>query len=201
MITRLWKNTNCGTNIQYNTYKNTKHVLKTVHTDHTKKLQSKLPSKGFITSFLLEKSLKRLNSLWSKAQSSLPTNIFNFTIRYLNNTLANKKNLYMWKLATTPNCSFCLQPESLLHIVAGCKLYLEQSRYTWRHNTVLKFLAQTLPSLQLSNFYIDLPGYLSPSILTGESVRPDMFLSIENECLYIIELTVGFETNLKHNAE
>ena len=70
-ITKLWKSTNCGTNIQYDTYKNTKHVLKTVRADHAEKLQSKLPSQGFIISFLLEKSLKRFNSSWSKAQSSL----------------------------------------------------------------------------------------------------------------------------------
>ena len=200
-IKNLWKSTNCGTNIQYDTYKNTKHVLKIVRADHAEKLQSKLPSQGFIISFLLEKSLKRLNSLWSRVQSSLPTNIFNFTIRYLNNTLANKKNLYLWKLATTPDCSFCLQSESLLHVVAGCKSYLEQGRYTWRHNTVLKFLPQTLPSLQSSKLYVDLPGYLSPSILTGESLRPDMLLSIEDKCLYIIELTVGFETNLERNSQ
>ena len=73
----------CGTNIQYDTYKNTKHVLKIVRADHAEKLQSKLPYQSFIKLFLLEESLKRLNSLWSRAQSSLPTNIFNFTIRYL----------------------------------------------------------------------------------------------------------------------
>ena len=66
---------------------------------------------------------------------------------------------------------------------------------------MLKFLAQTLPSLKPSKLYVDLPGYLSPSILTGESLRPDMLLSIEDKCLYIIELTVGFETNLERNAE
>ena len=37
-------------------------------------------------------------------------------------------------------------------------------------------------------------------IITGESLRPDMLLSIEDKCLYIIELTVGFETNLERNA-
>ena len=191
----------CGTNIQYDTYKNTKHVLKIVRADHAEKLQSKLPYQSFIILFLLEQSLKRLNSLWSRAQSSLPTNIFNFTIRYLNNTLANKKSLYLWKLDTTPDCSFCFQSESLLHVVAGCKSYLEQGRYTCRHNTVLKFLAQTLPSLQSSKLYVDPPGYLSPSILTGESLRSDMHLSIEDKCLYIIELTVVFETNLERNSQ
>ena len=194
-VKKLWKSTNCGTNIQYDTYNNTKHVLKIVRADRAEKLQSKLPSQGFIISFLLEKSLKRLNYLLPKPPSSLPIIIINFTIRYLNNTLANKQNLYMWKLATTPNCSFCLQSESFLHVVAGCKSYLEQGRYTWRHS-----LAQTLPSLQPSKLYVDLPGYLSPTILTGESLF-DMLLSIEGKCLYIVELTVGFETNLERNSQ
>ena len=66
---------------------------------------------------------------------------------------------------------------------------------------MLKFLSQTLPSLQPSKLYVDLPGYLSPSILTGESLLPDMLLSIEDKCLYIIDLTVGFETNLKRNSQ
>ena len=65
---------------------------------------------------------------------------------------------------------------------------------------MLKFLAQTLPLLQPSKIYVDLPSYLSLSILTGESLRPDMLLSIEDKCLYIIELTVGFETNLERNS-
>ena len=66
---------------------------------------------------------------------------------------------------------------------------------------MLKFLAQTLPSLQPSKLYVDQLGDLSPSILTCESLRPDMLLSIEDKCLYIIELTVGFETNFERNAE
>ena len=66
---------------------------------------------------------------------------------------------------------------------------------------MLKVLAQALPSLQPSKLYVDLPGYLSPSILSGESLRPDMFLRIEDKYLYIIELTIGFETNLERNAE
>ena len=131
------ESTNCATNIQYDTSKNTKQVKKIVRVDHTEELQSKLPSQDFNISFLLENSLKRLNFLWSKAQSSLPTSIFNFTIRYLNNTLATKKNLYMWKLATIPDCSFCLQSESLLYVAAGRKSYLEQGCSTWRRNTVL----------------------------------------------------------------
>ena len=87
-VIKLWKSTNLEvvsstTLLKYKTCKKS--------SEHAGKLQSKLPSQGFIISFLLEKSLKRLNSLWSKAQSGLPTNIFNLSIRYLNNTLATKK--------------------------------------------------------------------------------------------------------------
>ena len=91
-------------------------------------------SKGFVQVaftrlpplFLLDHSLKKLNSLWSKTQSKLPTNIFNFTIKYLNNTLATRKNLYLWNLFATSDCSSCSQPEPLLHVVAGSETCLDQ---------------------------------------------------------------------------
>ena len=86
-IVKLWKNTNCGTNILYDVYKNIKQILKSIRTEHMERLQTELPSQGFIISFLLVHSLKYLNSLWSRAQIKLPANIFNFTIKYLNNRL------------------------------------------------------------------------------------------------------------------
>ena len=196
-ITKLWKNTSFGTN---DVYKNTKQVLKSIRNEHTNRLQSHLPSQGFIITFLLDHSLHKLNSLWSKAQSKLPANIFNFSIKYLNNTLATRKNLHLWNLSTTSDCSFCLQPESLLHIVAGCKKYLNEGRYTWRHDSALSFIAQTLQSIKPAKLYADLPGYLSPCTITGDSLRPDILLSTADNTLYIIELTVGFETNLDNNA-
>ena len=128
-------------------------------------------------------------------------NIFNFTVRYLNNTLANRTNLHKWKLPLSPDCSFCLHPESLLHIVAGCKSYLEDGRYTWRHNSALHFIASSLQCIKHSTLYTDLPGFASPCIVTGDNLCPDMLLSIGTDTLYIIELTVGFETNIDLNAE
>ena len=46
---------------------------------------------------------------------------------------------------------------------------------------------------------MDLPGYLSPCIITGDSLWHDMILSTADK-LYIIELTVGLDTNLAGNA-
>ena len=45
----------------------------------------------------------------------------------------------------------------------------------------------------------DLPGFLCPSVITGDNLRPDLLLPFQNKCLYIFELTVGFETNLQTN--
>jgi len=50
-----------------------------------------------------------------------------------------------------------------------------------------------------SKLHVDLHGYLSPCTITGDSLRPDMLLSTADK-LYVIELTVGFETNLAKNA-
>ena len=47
---------------------------------------------------------------------------------------------------------------------------------------------------------MDLPDYLSPCIITGDSHRSDILLSTTNNGLYIFELTVGIETNLANNA-
>ena len=100
----------------------------------------------------------------------------------------------------TSDCSFCLQPESFLHIVAGCKTRLDQGRHTWRHNSALSFIAQTLQSINSAKLYVDLPGYLSPCTTTGDSLHPDIILSTADNVLHIIDLAVGFETNLNKNA-
>ena len=137
-------------NIQYDTYRNTKQVLKAVRQSHTDKLRSNLTSQGFLVTFLLKHSLKTVNSLWSSAQSKLPKKIFNFNVRYLNNTLATRENLTLWNLSKTSDCSFCFQPEFLLHVVAGCRSYLSEGRFTWRHDSALNFLASTFQ--YLNNF-------------------------------------------------
>ena len=171
-----------------------------VKKEHTYKLSNQLISQGCIISFLLNYSLKALNSLWSSKQSELPKNIFNFTIRYLNNTLATRNNLQKWNLSQSSDCSFCLKSETLLHVVAGCETYLEEGHYTWRHNSALPFIASTLKDIKDTSLFVSLPGFLSPCIITGEQLRPDMLLSTANSILYIIELIVGFEANIDNNA-
>ena len=41
---------------------------------------------------------------------------------------------------------------------------------------------------------------LSPSVITGGSLRPDLVLISNNSTLYILELTLGFESNIQINS-
>ena len=51
-----------------------------------------------------------------------------------------------------------------------------------------------------SSHYADVNGFLNPSVITGENYRPDLLFLIQSKCLYVLELTVVFESNLNHNA-
>jgi len=152
-------------------------------------------------SSILKLSNSKNRSLWSTVQQDMPKNIFNFIIKYLNNTLPTRKNLYKWSLSYSPSCSFCLHPETLQHFVSSCKSYLEDGRYTWRHNSVLLSIAHSFSSLQRCRLYVDLPSFPSPSLITGDSLRPDLTLISPDNTLDILELTVGFETNIELNSK
>jgi hypothetical protein len=110
-ITHLWKSTHNHTNMQYDQYNSTKEVLKSFRQDLENKLNSKLLHQGSFFSSISKFSLSKLNTIWSTCQPKLPKNIFNFTIRYINNSLATHKNLTTWggysiiRMFVLPSCS------------------------------------------------------------------------------------------------
>ena len=91
-----------------------------------------------------------------------------------------------------------LGPRVGLHVVAGCQHYL--NRFTWRHDSILKVLAKTFQAVRNCTLLVDLPGFESPSTVTGDEYRPDLLLTTSDKRLYIIELTVGHESNLAKNV-
>ena len=50
-----------------------------------------------------------------------------------------------------------------------------------------------------SSLYTNVNGFLNRSIITAEN-RPDLLSLIQSKCLYVPELTAGFESNLNNNA-
>ena len=199
-IKSLWVDTSYGTNLQYDQFQNTKQVLKAVQHEHEDRIKNTLLSQGLVISSILKFSCQTTSRFWSTVQQNMPRNIFNFSIKYLNNTLPTRKNLCKWSISQSSACSFCLQSETLQHVISSCKCYLEEGRYTWRHNSVLLYLANTFSSLSPCKIYADLPSFTSPCLITGDSLRPDLLLVTGNNVLYILELTLGFETNMQVNS-
>ena len=164
------------------------------------KLQNDLISQGWFCSIISQQSILKLTSAWSSVQRKLPMNIFNFRVKCINNTLPTRSNLHKWALSPTSYCSFCSPSESLLHVIAGYQTYLRHGRFTWRHDSILQFIAKTFQSIPNSTLYADIPGFATPSVFTGGFLRPDIFLHLQSKCLYIVEVTVGFEPNLAKNT-
>ena len=48
--------------------------------------------------------------------------------------------------------------------------------------------------------YSDLPEYLNPSIVTGDKFRPDLLFILPSNHLYILALTIDYESNLSSNS-
>ena len=91
---------------------------------------------------------------------------------------------------TYVNNSACLHTIHATHVIAGCKEYLEQGRYTWRHNSVISFIAGTLSSLKDVSLYVDLDGWESPCFITGMELTPAL-LVVKGATLYIMDWIRG----------
>ncbi|CAB3983193.1 partial [Paramuricea clavata] len=88
---------------------------------------------------------------------------------------------------------------SLPQVVASFSSYLD--RFTWRHDSILNFITNNLPSEHFQTIYADLPSFPNPSVITSDDFRPDLLILTKDDCLFVLELTVGYETNLRNNIQ
>lgn len=67
-----------------------------------------------------------------------------FLLRSVYDLLPTPTNLERWKLSEDPSCPLCKQRGTLQHVLTACPTALSQGRYRWRHDQVLRVLADTL---------------------------------------------------------
>ena len=105
-----------------------------------------------------------------------------------------------WDLVKIVNlgCVRSYRP-NYIHVFSNCKVALEQGRYTWRHDSILitiihHFKAIVNEDLRL---FADCPnsGTVCTSTLFQTS-RPNLVV-VFKDAIYVIELTVPYETNCK----
>ncbi|XP_052271754.1 uncharacterized protein LOC127872461 [Dreissena polymorpha] len=69
---------------------------------------------------------------------------FSFLLRSLYDLLPSPANLCRWGLTAEPKCSLCDRVGTLEHVLSSCSTALTQGRYRWRHDLVLRELADWL---------------------------------------------------------
>ena len=93
----IHKDTSNHLNIQYDRFRSTREVLKKVKDDESNRITNELMPSGLVLRSMWNFSLSTTRKYWHTAFENMPKNIFNFTMRYMNNTLPTTKNIKMWK--------------------------------------------------------------------------------------------------------
>ena len=103
--------------------------------------------------------LESYDITWKSIIYSLPRGILSFAAQASIDFLPTRCNLKKWGKSTTDNCKLCNCKDTLLHVVNACKVALDQGRYTWRHDSILKCIVKIIKDLRKSvKVYADLPG-------------------------------------------
>ena len=76
---------------------------------------------------------------WKAFLYGLSPSLLKFHINTVGNSLPSPDNLHRWNLRSTRVCAlYGAKSATLLHILNNCEVALNQGRYNWRHDHVLK---------------------------------------------------------------
>ena len=83
---------------------------------------------------------------------ALPSNLVSFCLGSTYNTLPSPSNLKRWCVQDSKLCTLCSKIGTVSHILSGCKYSLAGGRFTYRHDTVLILIYNSikdfLPKIQ-----------------------------------------------------
>ena len=144
---------------------------------------------------------------WKSFIWSVPRGVAKFAVNAGLNTLPSADNLVRWGKRTSDLCNVCNSnnKQTLHHILSNCNSALEQGRYTWRHDSVLRTIFDFIGPKVREGFemFADLSGHgagnggtIPPDVLVTNQ-RPDIFL-INRVLIKVIlfELTVPWDMNI-----
>ena len=181
--------------------RNINQVLYDDSTDFWKRKIEPLLIQGKFAELLL---LQNENLTWKSIIYNLPRKVLSFAINASIDSLPSYSNLHRWGKRLSDKCKFCPNTTGTLHhILAFCPLFLE--RYTWRHNSILKFIYDTIleHGEGFTNMFCDLEGYtigggtIPPHILVSNK-RPDLVVVWNDPPkILLFELSVPFESNIQ----
>ena len=163
-------------------------------------LESLMVQQKFIDLIPLESE----SPVWSRIITSLPADQLSFLLRAGIDCLPTPVTLSRWRYQCDSSCKLCHYSSCTVHhILNCCPASLNQGRYTWRHDSVLRCLYNTLQShfLPDTEIYADLPGLTAsdsppatlPLRILVTSARPDIVI-IDGDVITLLELTIPINT-------
>ena len=152
--------------------------------------------------FLELTHLERNDATWKGFIYNLPKGTMKFVLNSSIDTLPTRVNLKQWGKVSNDKC-FCGKRQTLNHILNGCRRSLNQGRFTYRHDGVLKYISSCLDK-QKYKCFVDLEGEqtsaggtLPPSIVVS-NLKPDIVIVKKSEkTVSIFELTVPGEQRIE----
>ncbi|XP_075893028.1 uncharacterized protein LOC142895694, partial [Nelusetta ayraudi] len=94
-----------------------------------------------------------------------------FLVQVVYDALPSPANPHVWGKSETPSCLFCSGRGSLEHLLSSCPKALADGRYRWRHDQVLKAVAETIASAISSCKQHCAPKKAIPFIKAGDRPR------------------------------
>ena len=167
-------------------------VLKRIPSSDVSCIMENLTTQSLVVKSMWEFVDGRFINQWSSVINHLPRNILSFTIRLINNTLANGTNVVKWDRTNSSTCTFCDQQQTLRHVIGGCETAFLESRYNCCHDWIVLNIYKTIKSQGLQAF-VDIEGYPNPSIITGDEQRPD-FAIVKSDYYYQNSLSASKQT-------
>ena len=144
------------------------------------------------------------DATWQSYLFNLKKGTMKFILNASINTLPTQDNLKLWNKSTSDKCALCGNRDSTLHTLSGCRVALDQGRYTWRHDNIVKYITDSIDSTKYT-VNADIEGHtvaggtLDPSLAVTLE-KPDIVIrDFKKNTVDICELTAGHENNIFKN--
>ena len=143
--------------------------------------------------------IEKSHVTWRSLIYNLPRGILQFAVNASIDTLATNANLKRWGKRRNAKCDLCSRRETIHHVLNNCDLMLD--RYTWRHNSILKYILSIVVT-EPDSLYSDLTGMMTgcstvPTDVLVTSQKPDLVVVNRiDKKLTLLELSVPFEQNI-----
>ena len=101
----------------------------------------------------------QIDSTWNTLLYGLSPALVSFMLNSIQMTLPSPDNLVRWGKTSIGQCKLCNNKTcTMLHILSDCRTSLNDGRYTWRHDNVLKIIADSAKkAVEDANKVLEIP--------------------------------------------